>query len=266
MISWVSFVSKILYTSFTRSHFEYIDIGGGSLDYRIVIFGLFSLAALFTGLRLKFSRILEMPLELQILNFLNFVLLINLIGLSALTSYLGQANGYYVRKFSYLVFVFALLTFFLNWLARYVTRGEYGWIGVKRVQVFIKSGLALMIVWTILPSVSYVPVQKISSVIPFPSPFLPLIRALDANGAKHLRMREIQTAAEISRTNSRPILVLSDNSAPDTQWANSLSGHWAGFLNDFLEDQEENELQFRDKQFQESISRKVSIYQTMTGK
>jgi hypothetical protein len=117
-----------------------------------------------------------------------------------------------------------------------------------------------------IPSFSSTPLQKLNSWIPFTSPFRPTIEVLEMSEAEELRIREIQTAAGMSRAINRPILVLSDSSAPDTQWANSISGHWSGFLNDFLEDEKENELQFRDKLFQKSIAGKVSIYQTISGK
>lgn len=266
IIFWVGFAIKIVLTSLSKSHLEYIDIGGGALEYGVLIITLFSLTVFILGLRLKLSRVIEFSLDLKVLNFVNLVLLINLIGLNSLTSFLGQGNGYYVRKFSYLVFMISLLTLFLNWFAKYVAKGKRGWITESRLQLLLRSGIPLIIVWTMIPSFSSSPLQKINSWIPFTSPFRPSIELLEASDVKELRIQEIQKAAKISRATNRPILVLSDNSAPDTQWVNSISGHWSRFLNDFLEDDKENELQFRDKLFQKSIAEKVSIYQAMSSK
>ncbi len=67
-------------------------------------------------------------------------------------------------------------------------------------------------------------------------------------------------AATVSTDLGKPIIFLSENSGPDTQWVNSISGNWSDYLNSFLENDVDNEKEFRSRNFQEITSDKILIY------
>jgi hypothetical protein len=60
-------------------------------------------------------------------------------------------------------------------------------------------------------------------------------------------------------------VLLSASSGPDTQWVNSLSGHWSAYLNNFLENKIDNEEEFRDPKFQES-EKEILVFFDTEGK
>jgi hypothetical protein len=76
---------------------------------------------------------------------------------------------------------------------------------------------------------------------------------------QQIRIENVYSAAKLSMSTRKPVVLLSTNSGPDTQWVNSLSGNWSAYLNNFLENKIDNETEFRDPKFQE-VNKEILVF------
>jgi hypothetical protein len=101
--------------------------------------------------------------------------------------------------------------------------------------------LMIAVIWYLIPRV------------PFTSPFVNVVDIfMGPSEIEKARIVNVYSAAMFSEATKKPVVLLSTNSGPDTQWANALSGNWSAYLNGYLENKIDNELEFRDPKFQAS--------------
>jgi hypothetical protein len=99
--------------------------------------------------------------------------------------------------------------------------------------------------------------------IPFTSPFVNLVNiATGPTTSQKERILNIYSAAQASELSGKPVVVITNNSGPDTQWANSLSGNWSKELNEYLENKIDNEVEFRDPDFQARHKDNFDFYES----
>lgn len=231
-ITWLVFVFAVVTIALEKNHVDFIGTGGGGISIVVVTTQIILLIGFILNvLQLKNKRIVAASPDYDLF-ILNTILLGSLVSLNALLLYLGNSSGYYLAKFSYFAFVLGSINLFVT-LSR---------MGVKiptPTLTPVSILLILALVWYLVPR------------IPFTSPFVNLVNiATGPTTSQKERIANVYSAARASELSGKPIIVLTNNSGPDTQWANSLSGNWSAYINMFLENKIDNEIEFRDPSFQ----------------
>ena len=231
-ITWLVFVFAVVTIAREKNHVDFIDIGGGGISIVVVTTQIILLIGFILNvLQLKNKRIVAATPDYDLF-IVNTILLGSLVSLNALLLYLGNSSGYYLAKFSYFAFVLGSINLFVT-LSR---------MGVKiptPTLTPVSILLILALVWYLVPR------------IPFTSPFVNLVNiATGPTASQKERIANVYSAARASELSGKPIILLTNNSGPDTQWANSLSGNWSAYINMFLENKIDNEIEFRDPSFQ----------------
>ena len=231
-ITWLVFVFAVVTIAREKNHVDFIGTGGGGISIVVVTTQIILLIGFILNvLQLKNKRIVAATPDYDLF-IVNTILLGSLVSLNALLLYLGNSSGYYLAKFSYFAFVLGSINLFVT-LSR---------MGVKiptPTLTPVSILLILALVWYLVPR------------IPFTSPFVNLVNiATGPTASQKERIANVFSAARASELSGKPIIVLTNNSGPDTQWANSLSGNWSAYINMFLENKIDNEIEFRDPSFQ----------------
>jgi hypothetical protein len=221
----------------------------GQVDFNIptiVVEVLMSLVLLFSVyLFAKYRQYLTGKLtELYVVHAL---VLFCLIGLNIFMLSKGFKSSYYLTKFSYFALFIGTLTLFVSvFVFRDITKEKT----FKPLTSF-KITCALLL---------YLSMNSLFTQISN-------YHLLNSIAKDFIYYREVSStlksqlqAVAISIDLGKPIIFLSDNSGPDTQWVNSISGNWSAYLNNFLENDFDNEKEFRSRNFQESTSDKILIF------
>ncbi len=232
VIAWLVFVFSVITIARQKNHVDFIGTGGGGISIVVVTTQIILLIGfVLNSLQLRNKKIVTTSPDYELF-IVNAILLGSLVSLNALLLYLGNSSGYYLAKFSYFAFVLGSVNLFVT-LSR---------MGVKIPTPALTPTsilLILALVWYLVPR------------IPFTSPFVNLVNiATGPTTSQKERITNVYLAARASKLSGKPIIVLTNNSGPDTQWANSLSGNWSAYLNSFLENKIDNEIEFRDPSFQ----------------
>jgi hypothetical protein len=230
---WLVFVYFVVTITFDKNHVDYIGIGEGS--YSLVVG--FTQIVLFVGLILNLlqlkNKLIKSFSSAYDLFIVNAILLGCLLGLNALIIYLGNSSGYYLIKFSYFAFILGAINLFVT-----LSKNDF------RIPTPSMTPLSIGI---ILAATLYLIAR-----LPFSSPFYNLVNIVAGPSMiQQERILNIYSAARVSESSGKPVVLLTSNSGSDTQWANSLSGNWSSYLNEFLENKIDNEIEFRDLNFQE---------------
>lgn len=230
-----------------KSHVDFIGIGGGGISLVVIMTEVILLAGLLLNL-LQVKRG-EVTFTSPIGNLVigNSIVFTSLIGLNALLVFIGNSTGYYLAKFSYFAVIMGLPNLF---------------IALSKLNFRIPSPrmtpssicMIIAVIWYLIPR------------IPFTSPFVNLVDIVTGpSEIQKIRIVNIYSAAKLSEVTEKPVVLLSASSGPDTQWVNSLSGHWSAYLNNFLENKIDNEEEFRDPKFQES-EKEILVFFDTEGK
>ncbi len=233
VIAWLVFVFSVITIAREKNHVDFIGTGGGGISIVVATTQIILLIGfILNGLQLRNKKIVTASPDYELF-IVNAILLGSLVSLNALLLYLGNSSGYYLAKFSYFAFVLGSVNLFVT-LSR--MDAKIPTPALTPVSILV----ILALVWYLVPR------------IPFTSPVVNLVNiAKGPNASEKERIMNIYTAARASEASGRPIIVLTNNSGPDTQWANSLSGNWSAYMNAFLENKIDNEIEFRDPSFQE---------------
>jgi hypothetical protein len=233
VIAWLVFVFSVITIAREKNHVDFIGTGGGGISIVVATTQIILLIGfILNGLQLRNKKIVTASADYELF-IVNAILLGSLVSLNALLLYLGNSSGYYLAKFSYFAFVLGSVNLFVT-LSRMDAK-----IPTPTLTP-VSTLVILALVWYLVPR------------IPFTSPVVNLVNvAKGPNASQRERIMNVYTAARASEASGRPIIVLTNNSGPDTQWANSLSGNWSAYINTYLENKIDNEIEFRDPSFQE---------------
>lgn len=230
---WLLFTLSEVTIAFEKSHVNFIAIGGGGISIVVVGTQIVLIIGFILNLsQFKSKRISSLNSDFELF-VMNAIFLFSLLSLNALLLYVGNSSGYYLAKFAYFAVIVGSINLFVT---------------LSRMSIKIPTPpmtptsilLILAIVWYLVPR------------IPFTSPFVNLVNiAKGPTASQKERIFNVYSAAQASEQSGKPIIVITNNSGPDTQWANSLSGNWSAYMNTFLENKIDNELEFRDPSFQE---------------
>jgi hypothetical protein len=266
LLAWMTFSYNVLRASISEQHLDFIAIGGGSISFVTVIAQITSMFAVFaTYIMRKNIGKSELPTSFKNAFLLNEITLFTSLCLNLLLLLRGVSGGYYLIKFSY-------FSFFVSGLVLLLLIGIESTEKNSRIRKFqtpkVKAKTLFattLLAWTFLPYFPVAAIANLTSKIPFNSPTLPIKAIYQNSQADQTRANHILKAAKISVENKKPVALVGFNSGPDSQWVNSISGHWSGFFNDFLEDAIDNEVQFRDEKFRNQVRNNVLFYDVDTG-
>lgn len=267
LLAWMTFTYIVLRASISEHHLDYIAIGGGSISSVTVIAQITLLFTVITTYVMRKNIVKsELPTSFKNAFLLNEITLFTSFSLNLLLLLRGVSGGYYLIKFSYFSFFVSALVLLLligiESTGKKSRMRKFQTPKMKAKTLFVSTLLA----WTFLPYFPIPHIANLNSKIPFNSPILPLKAIFQNSQADQTRANHILKSAKMSLENKMPVALIGLNSGPDSQWANSLSGHWSGFFNDFLEDAVDNEIQFRDKKFRNEVRNKVLFYDIDKGK
>jgi hypothetical protein len=229
---WLLFVFSVVRIAFEKNHVDFIAIGGGGFSIVVVTSQVVLLVGFILNIsQLKSKRISPANLDYELV-VVNAILLFSLLSLNALLLYVGNSSGYYLAKFSYFAFIVGSINLFVT-LSRMGTKIPTPPLTPMSIL------LMLTLAWYLVTR------------IPFTSPLVNLVNiATGPTASQEERILNIYSAAQASERSGKPIVVITNNSGPDTQWANSLSGNWSAKINAYLENKIDNEVEFRDPSFQ----------------
>jgi hypothetical protein len=240
-VIWIIFAYSVVALARGKNHVDFIGTGGGGLSLVVVATELILLAGLLlNSLQAKRKEIIFSS-SIGNLVIANAIVLVSLVGLNVLLVFMGNTTGYYLAKFSYFAVIVGLINLFIA-LSKLN-------LGIPTPRITASSiCLIVAITWYLIPR------------IPFASPFVNLVNiASGPSETQQIRIENVYSAAKLSMSTRKPVVLLSTNSGPDTQWVNSLSGNWSAYLNNFLENKIDNETEFRDPKFQE-VNKEILVF------
>jgi hypothetical protein len=261
IIIFMAFVYEVIITATSHSHLDFISIGAGKIDPLVLV--VYSVSIFSAALTYK---ALKMPLFLKSatltnLSVINMLVLFSLLGLHGILIVGGNGSGYYLQKMAYFALIIGLLNI---GIALQFQKLERNFL-VSKVLKFNFNLTTLVLIFSVflwsIPQLYFA-----YSRLPIRSPLSNVMTILIGEDADVKRMNfHILKAAEFSITRRLPVVILSENTGPDTQWVNSLSGHWSGYLNNYLEDSIDNQGQFRNLDFQLNNDSIILFYDPLQG-
>jgi hypothetical protein len=261
IIIFMTFVYEVITTATSHSHLDFISIGAGKIDPLVLV--VYSVSIFSAALTYK---ALKMPLFLRSstltnLSVINMLVLFSLLGLHGILIIGGNGSGYYLQKMAYFALIVGLLNIGITLQFQKLERNFL----VSKALKFNFNLTTLVLIFSVflwsIPQLYFA-----YSRLPIRSPLSNVMSILIGADADVKRMNlDILKAAELSITRQLPVAILSENTGPDTQWVNSLSGHWSGYLNNYLEDSIDNREQFRNSDFQLSNDGIILFYDPLKG-
>jgi len=244
VIIWLIFAFSVITIAFEKNHVDFIGLGGGGISIVVVSTqSILLIGFVLNIIQIKHKKIISASSDYELF-IVNAILLASLLGLNALLLYIGNSSGYYLAKFSYFGFILGSINLFVT-LSRMNVKIPTP--PMTPTSIFLILALALYLV----PR------------IPFTSPFVNLVNiATGPTTSQKERILNIYSAAQASELSGKPVIVITNNSGPDTQWANSLSGNWSKELNEYLENKLDNEVEFRDPDFQARHKDNFDFYES----
>ena len=227
LIFWTVFVVKVVRDANANTQYEYISFGGGPPSLLIYMVEISQFVIIIYSIRhiyMELKSIRKSILSYMILA--NLITLVSLVGLHVIVLLNGEENSYYLTKFGYLnsILMVIALAPLINDKAR-----NFSFSRVKTTSTL--NLLALNLIWFGAPYAAIV-----VSYFPFRSPIVPIYSAAKAMSLESSeRVNLILSSALIGRKNERPVILISSQSGPDTQWVNAISGNWSQELNSILE-------------------------------
>ena len=243
-LTWGIFSYSVVALAREKNHVDFIGTGGGGLSLVVITTELILLTGLLINLLQAKRKEIDFKSSIGNLVTANATVFMSLIGLNVLLVLMGNTTGYYLAKFSYFAVIVGLVNLF---------------IGLSQIKFKIPNPkvtatsvcLMIAVIWYLIPRV------------PFTSPFVNVVNTfMGPSEIEKARIANVYSAAMLSEAAKKPVVLLSTNSGPDTQWANSLSGNWSAYLNSYLENKFDNELEFRDPKFQASNKEFFVFYDT----
>jgi hypothetical protein len=261
IVVFALFTFRIISIATSRSHLDYISIGAGLPNPFVLIAYAVSIASLV----MSYAALKKAPVKKSgvLLNLfgINLFVSFSLFGIQGILISNGTYSGYYLQKMAY----FALLVSFFTISSSLKFYNQRLGIPLSRLAGNLHSPLSFVLTMSIL-LLSIPQVYRLYSYLPLRSPISNVKSILiGPNSSEQKTILTIFAASEKSISSQTPVVVLSNNSGPDTQWVNSLSGYWSGYMNVFLEDKIDNEVQFRDGNFQKENKGRIIFYDSQTG-
>lgn len=227
LIFWASYVIKAIRDANANTQYEYISFGGGPPSLLIFMVEISQFIILIYSIRFIYVELKSF--RKSIFNYIilaNLITLFSLIGLHTIVVLNGEKNSYYLTKFGYLNSILMIITLapLINAKIR-----ELSFSKLKSTSAL--NLLALNLVWFGAPYAAIV-----VSYFPFRSPMVPIYSAMKTMTPETSeRVSFILSSALIGKQKERPVVLISNQSGPDTQWINAISGNWSKDLNTILE-------------------------------
>ena len=259
MIVWLMFIFSIYMIAIEKNHVDFIDIGGGGINIVVVTIQIILFVGLVLNvLQVKNKEICSDSSDYELF-IVNAILLGCLLGLNALLFYTGDLSGYYLLKFAYFAIILGTINLFVTVSKINMT---IPYILMKPTSIL----LILALVWYPMTLNPYTSTLSSTFTNLAKTPFVTLVNITSGPSTNQReRILNIYSAAQFSKLSSKPVVVLTNNSGPDTQWANSLSGNWSAELNEYLENEIDNEIEFRDPDFQAQHKNTFVFYESEKG-
>ncbi len=227
LIFWIALVLKVVRDANANTQYEYISFGGGPPSLLVFMLEISQLIILIYSIRSTYVELKSVRKSIFNLMILaNLITLFSLVGIHTIVLLSGEENSYYLTKFGYLNSILMVITLapLINAKVR-----EFSFSQLKSTSAL--NLLALNLVWFGAPYAAIV-----ISYFPFRSPIVPIYSAAKTMTAETSeRASSILSSALIGKQRERPVVLISNQSGPDTQWVNAISGNWSQDLNSILE-------------------------------
>jgi hypothetical protein len=234
----------------TPSQITFLAFGSGRFNLITVVVELLMLVTAIFSFYLFKRHKQYLTCGLVELFVINLIVLACLYALNVFILYQGFNSSYYLTKFSYFSFCILIYSIFTcTFMIQHLTiPNNFKPLTTLKITTLLVIYLSTNSVLSQI-SIYHIPTSLAKDYINY-NVYLPKLES------------QIK-AIKISMETNKPIIFLSNNSGPDTQWVNSISGNWSAYLNNFLENNIDNEVEFRQTDFRKNISGKILIYDSL---